>query len=60
MLEEISILINADKDIDVATIPTRILSAAGVNAKEKELIRDRLENEQIVNLICKKLNLKNR
>lgn len=55
MLEEISILINADKDIDVATIQTRILSAAGVNAKEKELIRDRLENEQIVNLICKKI-----
>lgn len=55
MLEEISILINSDKDIDVATIPTRILSAAGINAKEKELIRERVENEQIVNLICKKI-----
>lgn len=55
MLEEISTLINSDKDIDVATIPTRILSAAGVNAKDKGLIRDKLENNQILNLICKKI-----
>lgn len=55
MLEEISILINSDKDVDVATIPTRILSAAGINAKEKNLIREKVENEQIVNLICKKI-----
>lgn len=55
MLEEISSLINSEKDTDVATITTKILSAAGVNAKEKELIRERIENEQIVNLICKKV-----
>lgn len=55
MLEEISSLINSEKDIDVATIITPILSAAGINAKDKELIREKLENEQIINLICKEI-----
>lgn len=55
MLEEISSLINSEKDIDVATIITPILSAAGINAKDKELIREKLENQQIINLICKEI-----
>ena len=36
--EEISKIINSDKDTDVSTITTTILSAAGIAAKDKELI----------------------
>ena len=55
MLEEISKIINSDKDTDVSTITTTILSAAGIAAKDKELIREKIENDQIVSLICKKI-----
>lgn len=55
LLEEISKIINSDKDTEVATITTTILSAAGVGEKEKSLIREKIDNQQIVSLICKKI-----
>lgn len=55
MLEEISKLINSEKDIDVANIETKILSMAGISAKEKEAIREKIKNEQLISLICQKI-----